>query len=159
MDFMQLDYTGDAFIGTPFDVYDELDWRFLNSSNPSYGGTIFDCGDKRINLGLNVVTNGARVTVCCGSDGSNVVYLRIADANGVTIAQREEPRSGAVASEPICLFRSCKMRLYSLKLIKDGTLVRDFVPCKRVSDGAYGLYDRVEGKFYGNESGGAFVRP
>ena len=41
-----------------------------------------------------------------------------------------------------------------------GTQVRDLVPCKRVSDGAYWLYDRVEGKFYGNESGkGAFVGP
>ena len=95
----------------------------------------------------------------CGSDDSNV-YLRIVDANGATLAQREELRSGTVASEPICLFRSCKMRLYSLKLRKGGTLVRDLVPCKRDSDGVYGLYDRIEGEFHGNASGkGAFGGP
>lgn len=37
-----------------------------------------------------------------------------------------------------------------------GTAVRDFVPCKN-SDGAAGLYDTVNGKFYGNAGTGSFT--
>ena len=52
------------------------------------------------------------------------------------------------------------MRLYSLQVKQNGVIIRDFVPCKNNITDEYGLYDRVEGKFYGNESGnGAFLGP
>lgn len=39
-----------------------------------------------------------------------------------------------------------------------GKAVRLFTPCRRLSDGAVGLYDRVGGKFYGNDGyGGEFT--
>lgn len=50
-----------------------------------------------------------------------------------------------------------KMKLYSFKLYDNGTLVRDFVPCYRKADGASGLYDLVEGKFYENQGTGEFL--
>lgn len=40
----------------------------------------------------------------------------------------------------------------------DGTPIRNFVPCYRVSDGVIGLYDTVEGKFYTNAGTGAFTK-
>ena len=49
------------------------------------------------------------------------------------------------------------MRLYYLKMYTDGVLVRDFVPVRRDSDGAYGLYDRVSETFFGNMGTGAFT--
>lgn len=42
------------------------------------------------------------------------------------------------------------------KIYDEGTLVRDFVPCIN-QDGEAGLYDLVEGKFYGNDGTGEFV--
>lgn len=48
------------------------------------------------------------------------------------------------------------MRLYSFQLYDNGSLVRDFVPCKN-PDGAYGLYDKVNKQFYGNAGTGAFT--
>ena len=43
-----------------------------------------------------------------------------------------------------------KTRLYSLKIWKDGVLVRDFVPARNFADGyVLGLYDNVSGKFFG----------
>lgn len=49
---------------------------------------------------------------------------------------------------------SCK--LYSCKMYDNGTLVRDFIPC--ISDtNSVGLYDIVEGKFYGNAGTGVFI--
>lgn len=42
-------------------------------------------------------------------------------------------------------------RVYSCKIYDNGTLVRDFVPCKD-ADGVVGLYDNVNGQFYGSSS-------
>lgn len=50
----------------------------------------------------------------------------------------------------------CKMRLYSCQIYDNGTLVRDFVPCKNPS-GAVGLFDLVNSVFYGNIGSGSFT--
>lgn len=42
-------------------------------------------------------------------------------------------------------------RIYSCKIYDDGTLARDLVPCKN-ADGVVGLYDNVNGQFYGSSS-------
>jgi len=50
------------------------------------------------------------------------------------------------------------MKLYSLKIWDDGTLVRDFIPCV-TEDGEAGLYDITPGaekKFYANDGTGTF---
>lgn len=47
------------------------------------------------------------------------------------------------------------LQLYSFQIYDNGTLIRDFIPCSNPS-GAVGLYDIVEGKFYGNAGTGAF---
>lgn len=47
-------------------------------------------------------------------------------------------------------------KIYYFKIYDNGTLVRDFVPCINAS-GAYGLYDKVNKKFYGNAGSGAFT--
>lgn len=41
-----------------------------------------------------------------------------------------------------------KMKLYSLKITKNNTLVRNMVPCYRISDTKPGLYDLANGVFY-----------
>ena len=46
--------------------------------------------------------------------------------------------------------------LYSCQIYDNGTLVRDFVPCKNSSN-AVGLYDLVNGQFYGNSGTGSFT--
>lgn len=39
-------------------------------------------------------------------------------------------------------------KMYSFQIYDNGTLVRDFVPCKRDSDSKYGVYDVVNNTFY-----------
>lgn len=46
-----------------------------------------------------------------------------------------------------------KVKLYSCKIYDNGTLVRDFVPCKNTT-GALGLWDNVKSKFYANAGTG-----
>ena len=49
-------------------------------------------------------------------------------------------------------------RLYSFSIsTPNGTPIRAFVPCCRISDNAIGLYDTVEGKFYTNAGTGSFM--
>lgn len=48
-------------------------------------------------------------------------------------------------------------KLYSSKLYNNNTLVREFVPCRRLSDNVVGLYEIVEGSFYTNKGTGNFV--
>lgn len=48
------------------------------------------------------------------------------------------------------------LKLYSCQIYDNGTLVRDFIPCKNV-DGTVGLWDDVNGVFYGNAGTGTFT--
>lgn len=48
------------------------------------------------------------------------------------------------------------MQMYACQIYDNGTLVRDFVPCKNVS-GAVGLYDMVNAQFYANAGSGTFT--
>jgi hypothetical protein len=51
----------------------------------------------------------------------------------------------------------CHAKLWRCKCIQNNSLVRDFVPVKRNSDGAIGLIDVVNNVFYGNSGSGSFV--
>lgn len=47
-------------------------------------------------------------------------------------------------------------KLYTCQIYDNGTLVRDYVPCLNAI-GVAGLYDMVNGVFYGDAAGGSFV--
>lgn len=54
---------------------------------------------------------------------------------------------------------SCPMKLYSFKLYEwKSTLVRDFLPCYRKSDGVIWLYDVVNNQFYTNSWTWTFIK-
>ena len=53
------------------------------------------------------------------------------------------------------VYRPQAMRLYSFKVSEEGVMKRDFVPCCSAT-GEVGLWDRVEGRFYGNQGTGTF---
>ena len=50
-----------------------------------------------------------------------------------------------------------KLKLYSLKIISGGEVVRSYVPCVRASDSVAGLYELVEGRFLVNAGTGVFT--
>ena len=47
-------------------------------------------------------------------------------------------------------------KIYSCKLYEGTSLLRDFVPARRISDSVVGLYDQKNGVFYTNKGAGAF---
>ncbi|MBP5177411.1 MAG: tyrosine-protein phosphatase, partial [Clostridia bacterium] len=54
-------------------------------------------------------------------------------------------------------YRPSSMKLYSMDIYDDGTLVRSFVACYRDSDSEIGLYDLINGVFYTNSGTGKFT--
>lgn len=50
-----------------------------------------------------------------------------------------------------------KMRLYSCQIYDNDTFIREYIPCV-TDDGKVGLYDTVNGVFYGNAGTGSFSR-
>lgn len=50
-----------------------------------------------------------------------------------------------------------KIKLYAFTIADNDTLVRNFIPAKRNSDNAIGMYDTVTGTFYTNSGTGDFV--
>ena len=59
-------------------------------------------------------------------------------------------------SSPLASFSPCGGNLYRATIVKNGSLIRDFVPCVRRSDNEVGMYDIVGGQFYGNIGTGSF---
>lgn len=94
----------------------------------------------------------------CGSDGTNFM----ATSRGTTYSQTSNVLARTIGTSApvgspnisISIFAQnntswlSKAKLYSCKIYKDTTLVRDFIPAKRVSDGMCGLWDKVNYKFY-----------
>lgn len=52
---------------------------------------------------------------------------------------------------------SSGLRIYRAKITINNTVVRDFIPAKRLSDDAVGMYDLVSGNFFGNAGTGTFI--
>ena len=48
-------------------------------------------------------------------------------------------------------------RIHWFKIYENNVLIFDFIPVRRVSDSAVGMYDQVSGKFFGNDGTGNFV--
>ena len=113
------------------------------------------------------VWSDAKNCMQCGSDGTNFM----ATSRGTTYSQtsnvlaRTTGTSAPVGSPniSISIFAQnntswlSKTKLYSCKIYKDTTLVRDFIPAKRVSDGMCGLWDKVNYKFYTDINGNNFT--
>ena len=50
------------------------------------------------------------------------------------------------------------LKIYSLKVWDNDTLIRNFIPVYRKIDSVIGLYDTIEGKFYTNAGTGTFLK-
>lgn len=141
-----LEKTGDCIVGNFLN--DNNDYRIFN-----YEGTIYwDFKDSRLigetgSFSINeylefecgnyyVNKNGQRVLT-----GSNITAFT-ADAN-IFVFSKDGSSTG------------CSGKLYFLKIYDGESLIRDYVPCISPA-GAVGLYDLVDGKFYGNSGTGVF---
>lgn len=93
---------------------------------------------------IMVVVDGPNKTVSFNEDSETLTGYMIFDSNINTIS--------LLASSPTWNHDNVTAKLYSCQMSVNGEAVRDYVPCVRREDEAAGLYDLVEGKFYGNST-------
>lgn len=93
-----------------------------------------------VQMDKNVLTVGPTINV-------SVAYANFACSNNMYLFAMN--MDGAVDLFSV-------IRVYACKIYDNGTLVRDYVPCLDAS-GVAGLYDFVNGVFYADAAGGAFV--
>lgn len=127
--------------------------------------TAYELWSMRTGANISSDFFGSRVSKTMSTIGTRVLIDKnkaSVTINGSTITNSA---AAGTATLPIFLLASndkgtaaygIAAKLYSCQLYDNGTLVRDFVPCKTVS-GAVGLYDTVEGQFYANAGTGAFT--
>lgn len=96
--------------------------------------------DIEVNNGtLNYTINGTAQSTTYKNDLPKVAPL------GIMCSGRESGYAELIAA-----------RVYACKIYDGGVMVRDYVPCINTS-GAAGLYDLVNGVFYGNAQTGTFL--
>lgn len=90
---------------------------------------------------------------------NNIKALTVND-----VTESETFNQSIISSQSIKLFKGgdnnyyFKGKMYSMKIYDNNILVRDFIPCWRISDGEIGMFDTVTEQFYTNEGTGTFLK-
>lgn len=92
------------------------------------------------------------------SSPDNVSWIHIDNGDGTSgITASCSSTTATNDNNPLTLFcglwstgpwRNGRGKIYTFKVTKNNTLVRDLVPAKRDSDNKYGMYDLVTNAFY-----------
>ena len=130
-----------AFIGWQRNTKTEFNFHYGTSGNPMASPTGTSKGRFVIDHNKGKVTvNGTELTLATTSafQATDSMFLLAARSAGALDSQ------------------TGSHRLYSCKIYDNGTLVRNFVPCKNAT-GTVGLYDRANDVFYVNAGSGTFI--
>ncbi|MBO7508972.1 MAG: hypothetical protein J6T57_01705 [Alphaproteobacteria bacterium] len=95
----------------------------------------------------------------------NLNYNNSGVSEFVDIQTRQLPQItfSAAANNPIKLFcgdtntRISHSRIYYMKITNGSSLVRNFIPARRNSDGVLGMYDTISRTFFTNDGTGNFI--
>lgn len=92
-------------------------------------------------------------TTTIGDENHIQVGSPFVSANTLTLFAVNGAGNGGATLDP----RMFHGRIFSCQIYDNGTLVRVYVPAKRSSDGAVGMYDTMSDQFYDNDGSGSFV--
>lgn len=125
---------------------DKITWHYNNSNltaTVSLGeiNTKWTISNNKGVLTYSNDTNSYTLTISNGTFSNNLNMLIFCMNNNGSV-----PTANAMIG-----------RYYYFKIYDGTTLVRDFVPVKQRSSNKFGLWDRVEGKFYVSPNGTDFV--
>lgn len=143
--------TGGCVVGTYFNS-EGTDYRFFQVNNQFY----FDVGNKR----LCGIDDQSKWTYPYHVKWGNYYIEELNVGVKITYTTFDEKMENANISSNVYLLGGkgyVPGKVWLFKIWDNGKLIRDFVPCKRRSDNVYGMYDKVEGKFYASASNVAFT--
>lgn len=133
---------GAAYNNSAFECYTSASQYEFNFG--SYNTFI---GSPAVGQKLQISHNKNQITLTAGNTQSTATLT----ANTFT-APRNMILFGINRATPL----KGLLKLYSCQIYDNGTLIRDYVPCKNSSDES-GLYDLVNQQFYSNAGTGTFV--
>ena len=112
---------------------------FSSNNDAALAGVTWAAGEQH-----TIVADFGAASQSLAVDGTTVKTVSNTLTSGVNLHIFALKKSDGVIN---CF---SKTRLYSLKIWKDGVLVRDFVPARNFADDCtLGLYDNVSGNFFG----------
>ena len=122
-------------------TYSEFGYSGTIRWGNTYGGNAYLSNNTKINVKLKnnkyYVDNEEKQSITIDASNTYNIFIFALDAGG-TVSQYG------------------KLKLYTFKLWKNGSLVRNFVPCKNASD-EVGLYDLASETFFANAGTGTFT--
>lgn len=129
-------------------VSSTIKWSVCNPDNWFKSGAAIGQGQRS-----HVIATWERNYESLAIDGGDVVRNNSKKSQGVSNTMYLPAKNkGGIAGE------KGHFKIYSLKLYRpQTTLVRDYVPAKRLSDDVAGFYDRVSGTFFPSATETAFV--
>ncbi len=126
---------------------DKINGLFCNASygEATTGGTYRDAEVAAAIRDGVMIIDGARTGITTSADPYQGSLILFGERNGTEIRRKQA------------------MRLYALMIAENGTVVHDYVPCRRDSDGTRGLYDLLATDatcaFLPNNGTGVFTGP
>ena len=144
------------------DTNDTASFTFMigSSANCRYGSlTVYSCNDTYIYIyhGYNSTNSNAGLVAYNNTNGTNALNSDYSSTQDFTSTLPlyifNCNQNGAATSS------GSSGNLYRLTIKENGVIVRDFIPCYRISDSKPGLYDIVNKQFYTNAGSGEFSFP
>lgn len=141
-------------------------WNVIYAyENESSNATRIICNGNRYIYGsLNsIASSSVSVTQLLYKDVIYTAKLYASSATNITlsvngVSSTTVRKEGTPIDENLKIFSASadniEIELYSLEIVDNGVLIRDFVP--HYKDGEFGLWDAVGGRFYGNSGDGTF---
>lgn len=147
-------------------------YPIMGSSNPACQMATYSVagGNVAFNNFGNQADKQIQITLLAGEQpptieiDKNGASITIAGVITSSVSFSATTMSGSAATH-IALFgrgngglfeRLAKAAIYRAKIYDNGVLIREFVPCIQKSNNEVGMYDIVNGVFYGNNGTGVF---
>lgn len=157
---MNLGITGDTILGY-WKTNDDYSMRLFNAGGGLYFDTIKGSGYS----GRLSVSNAWSANVIVEFEAGNTEggYQYVKDLQTDTIIRQKQGQRYAVGIDTIKLnyyndSKISKNQWYYVKLIDNGQLLIDIVPCYRKTDGEIGMYDLMSDTFLTNQGAGTFLK-
>lgn len=109
------------------------------------------------NIDLDKITTN-RVQTQIGSDGIYYNNVLKYTPSITTFQLSENVLLFAVMQNSSDITLYSKVKIYACKIWENDVLVRDFIPCYRISDNVAGMYDKANNAFYTNDGTGTFIK-
>lgn len=123
-------------------LYNQTKWYATFANEAGNYGSGSNTGRHTVDMSQNgLIVDGSNIYTFSSDTFQSSFNLHLFAVN----------TNGTVDTEQIGV-----VKLYSCKIYDNGTLVRDFLPCKN-ADGTIGLWDDVNSVFYADATGGSFA--